>query len=187
MSGTPLRLHLGCGKRYIPGFVHIDLDDFPHVDHRTAIDVLPMFANDTVDLIYSSHAFSYFDRVQAPRVLAEWRRILKPGGIMRLAVPDFEALVQLYQRTGDLARVVGPLYGRIVIHAAEGPRILYHRTTYDYRSLESLCLEAGFRNVRRYDWRETLHKDHDDFSQAYYPHMDKEHGLLTSLNVEAAK
>jgi hypothetical protein len=46
---------------------------------------------------------------------------------------------------------------------------------------------AGFTNVRRYDWRQTVHKDHDDFSQAYIPHMDKENGLLISLNVEADK
>jgi hypothetical protein len=47
---------------------------------------------------------------------------------------------------------------------------------------------AGFGNVRRWDWRQTPpHREHDDFSQAYVPHMDKEHGRLVSLNVEADK
>jgi hypothetical protein len=46
---------------------------------------------------------------------------------------------------------------------------------------------VGFKNVHRYDWRQTIHKDYDDFSQAYIPHMDKEHGILISLNVEAEK
>jgi hypothetical protein len=46
---------------------------------------------------------------------------------------------------------------------------------------------AGFTDVRRYDWRETEHAHIDDYSQAYIPHMDKENGILISLNVECAK
>jgi SAM-dependent methyltransferase len=182
-----LQVHLGCGKRYIPGFVHVDLDDFPHIDHRNRIDSLPMFGDDTVDLIYCCHAFQYFDRVQALDVLGEWRRVLKTGGILRLSVPDFPALVSVYERTGALGEILGPLFGRIVIQAPEGPAVIYNRTTYDYRSLEELCLKVGFRSFRPYEWRETIHKDFDDFSQAYKPHMDKDHGLMISLNVEAIK
>jgi len=44
----------------------------------------------------------------------------------------------------------------------------------------------GFVHIR-YDWRQTIHKDYDDVSPAYIPHMDKEHGILISLNVEAEK
>ena len=46
-----VKLHLGCGKKYIPGFIHIDLDDYPHIDYRHDISSLPMFANNSVDLI----------------------------------------------------------------------------------------------------------------------------------------
>jgi hypothetical protein len=56
---------------------------------------------------------------------------------------------------------------------------------YDFESLRSTLQTAGFREVRRYDWRDTVHKDFDDYSQAYIPHMDKEAGRLISLNVEA--
>ena len=53
--------------------------------------------------------------------------------------------------------------------------------------MNTSLIAAGFKDVRRYDWRQTEHKDYDDFSQAYIPHMDKENGLLISLNVEATK
>ena len=183
----PLRLHLGCGKRHIPGFVHVDLNDFHHVDYRNGIDRLPMFANEAAELIYCSHAFAYFDRIQAPEVLAEWHRVLMPGGVLRLAVPDFEALTSVFRKSGELDRILGPLYGRMEIQAPDGSRILYHRTVYDFASLEKLCLAAGFRSIRRYDWRQTLHREYDDHSQAYFPHMDKERGEPISLNVEAMK
>lgn len=180
-----INLNLGCWHRHIPGWVHVDLCDMPHIDHKTSIDKLPMFADASVDLIYSSHSFEYFDRQEAVGVLAEWRRVLKPGGTLRLAVPDFEALIQVYRKTGQVERVVGPLYGRMEIETPEGPAKLYHKTVYDFASLTRVLEENGFGNVRRYDWQQTIHKDHDDHSQAYFPHMDKENGILVSLNVEA--
>jgi len=174
-----MNLHLGCDKRFIPGFVHIDLADYPHIDHRHDIRSLPMIADGAVDLIYACHALEYFDRVEVIEILKEWRRTLKVGGILRLAVPDFEALVQVYARTGDLMRIIGPLFGRWPVP--------YHRTAYDFASLSRVLEAVGMSEIRRYDWRATIHKDFDDYSQAYFPHMDKNAGLLISLNVEAVK
>lgn len=182
-----MNLHLGCGKRYIPGFIHVDLADFPHIDHRHEIQTLPMFEDGSADLIYSCHAFEYFDRFEALNLLREWRRVLKTGGTLRLAVPDFEALIQVYRETGDLLKIIGPLHGRMEIMSPQGPSWIYHRTVYDFKLLSSILNEAGFSDVRRYRWQDTLHREHDDCSQAYFPHMDKENGLLTSLNIEATR
>jgi predicted SAM-dependent methyltransferase len=183
-----MKLHLGCGKRYIPGFIHIDLCDMTHIDYRHSVDSLPMFQDGTAELIYASHVFEYFDRQQAASVLAEWHRVLMPEGVLRLAVPDFQVLIDVYNRTGELSSILGPLYGRMVVQGGNNKeQIHYHRTVYDFYSLKKLLEENGFTDVHRYDWRQTIHKDYDDFSQAYFPHMDKEHGLLISLNVEAKK
>lgn len=177
------RLHLGCGKRdFGPGWTNVDTACFPHVHHVHDIATLPMFSDDSVDLIYSSHAFAYFDRFEAVDVLKEWKRILVPGGTLRLAVPDFQALVKAYEKYG-LAAIIGPLFGRW----QAGDTMMYEKTTYDYSTLKELLGTVGFKDVRRYDWRDTEHARFDDHSQAYLPHMDKEHGLLLSLNVEATK
>jgi len=180
-----LQLHLGCGKRFIPSFVHIDLEDFPHIDYRHNIASLPMFEDDSVDLIYSSHSIEYFDRIEVMRVLIEWRRVLKVGGKLRLAVPDFEALVEVYKKYANLGLILGPLYGMMEVKNKDVS--IYHKTVYDYQSLARILQEVGFNEIDRYDWRKTLHRDYDDFSQAYVPHMDKENGTLISLNIEAKK
>ena len=68
--------------------------------------------------------------------------------------------------------------------------IIYHKTVYDYKHLEDLLLKCGFSNIRRWNWREIFvgeKEGFDDYSQAYYPHMDKENGILISLNVEGKK
>jgi predicted SAM-dependent methyltransferase len=158
-----------------------------HIDIKTDVSDLKMVDSNTVDLIYSSHTFEYFDRQQAVEVLREWRRVLKVGGILRLAVPDFDGLVDVYKLTGELGKVLGPLYGRMEIETQEGKKVLYHKTVYNFASLCQLLNASGFNNVRRYRWQDTVHKDYDDHSQAYYPHMDKENGILVSLNVEASK
>jgi predicted SAM-dependent methyltransferase len=180
-----MRIHLGCDKRFIPGFVHIDLADYPHIDHRHDIRTLPMIADNSAELIYVCHALEYFDRIEVLEVLREWRRVLRPGGVLRVAVPDFAALVQVYQKYGELGKIIGPLFGRWPIPG--GGLTIYHRTVYDFASLQAVLESAGFTGVRRYDWRQTLHQDYDDYSQAYVPHMDKERGILISLNVEATK
>jgi predicted SAM-dependent methyltransferase len=167
--------------------MHVDIADFPHIDRRGDVRDLSFLPDGAADLVYASHVLEYFDRVEAPEVLHEWRRVLRPAGVLRVAVPDFEALAAVYTRDGDLARVLGPLYGRMTVRAADGERVLYHRTAYDFPSLRAVLEGAGFSGVRRYDWRRSVHLHHDDHSQAYIPHMDKDNGTLISLNVEAVR
>jgi predicted SAM-dependent methyltransferase len=183
-----LRLHLGCGKRCLPGYIHIDLADYDHIDYRHGVDRLPMFQDKTVDLIYASHVLEYFDRVEVRSVLQEWRRALKDEGILRLAVPDFEALARVYSETGDLSLILGPMYGRWEIPGTGAT--VYHKTVYDETSLRELLASAGFSHIQRWNWRTVFTGEwqgFDDYSQAYIPHLDKEHGRLISLNIEAQR
>ena len=114
----------------------------------------------------------------------------KAKGVIRLAVPDFEAIVKIYLNSGDLDSqgILGPLYGRWPYKVEVGKiDTMYHKTTYDFKSLQNLLVKAGFSNVKKYNWQKTIHRDYDDYSQAYIPHMDKDNGILISLNVEAEK
>lgn len=176
-----MKLHLGCGKRHIPGFVHIDAVDYPHIDHVASIDNLSFIQNGSVDLIYNCHVLEHFKRRDVERVLREWHRVLKPGGVLRISVPDFAKLCEVYQRYGKIDLIIGALFGR--------QDYLYniHYNVFDLPSLTDVLQRSGFNNVQQYDWRHTEHADMDDYSQAYIPHMDKENGILISLNVECQK
>lgn len=176
-----MKLHLGCGKRFIPGYVHVDVVDYPHITLQHEVDSLPMIQDGAADVIYACHVLEHFHRRDTRRVLDEWHRILRPGGVLRVAVPDFKALAALYEHDGNLADVIGPILGR--------QDYLYniHRNLFDFPTLEHALRAANFDGVRHYDWRATEHADVDDYSQSYFPHMDKEHGVLLSLNVEAVK
>jgi SAM-dependent methyltransferase len=183
-SGSPLKLHLGCGKRHIPTFVHVDRVAFPHVDHVRDIRDLSIFRDRSADLIYACQVIEYFDREDLVPVLAEWRRVLRPGGILRLSVPDFAVMTRLYTAGLPLEWFLGTLYGKIPDGSGG---FIYHRTTYDEASLRSVLESNGFEGAERWEWRETEHAHVDDFSQAYFPHMEKARGILWNLNMQARR
>ena len=178
-----MKLHLGCGPRYIPGFVHIDAQSAPHVDIIGPVEKLPM-DDSSVSMIYASHVLEHFERNEYKTVLKEWFRVLKPGGILRLAVPDFAACAAIYYENG-LADGLSGLVGLLV--GGQRNEHDFHKMIFDEDFLRRDLLEIGFCEVRRWDWRITEHTDIDDFSQAYLPHMHKENGRLMSLNLEAVK
>lgn len=186
-SSSLVKIHLGCWHRVIPGFIHVDLCDMPHIDYKSSIDSLPFFPDNSASLIYCSHALEYFDRDQARLALKEWHRVLAPLGVLRIAVPDFKALLEIYQLTGELGRLLGPLYGKMVINTEDGVEKIYHKSVYDQESLSTLLKECGFSEPERWDWRQTEHSTVDDHSQAYFPHMQKDTGILVSLNLQARK
>ena len=113
--------------------------------------------------------------------MSEWYRVLEPEGVIRIAVPDFEAIVEEYRASGDVERVMGMLYGR------QNYEYNFHYQTYDFKRLKRLLKAAGFSKVARYDWKDFLPSGYDDYSRSYLPHMDFDHGRLMSLNVVAVK
>ena len=176
------KINLGCGWRnFGKDWIHIDGGDYPHLDSKDIIN-LP-YENDSIDLIYSSHVIAYFDRDEIKKIISKWYDKLKPGGIFRVATPDFNIITKLLHEGYSLKEFLGPLYGKMNM----GSKIIYHKTTYNYNDLKTLLLECGFSKVNFYNWKNTEHSNFDDHSQAYIPHMDKENGTLISLNVEATK
>ncbi len=179
-----LKLNIGCGHRnFGKDWIHIDGSNYKHIYSHDIIN-LP-FEEGTVDLIYASHVFEYFDREEAEDVLQKWKKILKQGGTLRVAVPNFEMYSKLYSEGKiNLDQCIGPLYGKWKMTDTKN---VYHKTTYDYKSLKKVLETVGFRCVKYWDWRKVEHGKYDDYSQSYIPHMDKNNGKLMSLNIECYK
>ena len=100
---------------------------------------------------------------------------------MRIAVPDFEAIVNEYIINKDLNLYQGLIYG------GQTYEYNFHYVAFDFTMLKKILEDSGFRNVIRYDWQDFLPADYDDYSRAYIPHMDFENGRLMSLNIMAYK
>lgn len=176
-----MKLHIGCGKKYLQGFTHVDVIPFDHVDIVADAGDLSMIDSETVREVYACHVLEHFQRDRVEEVLAEWRRVLVPRGVLRLAVPDFQAIVDSYCAGSDLFQLMGLLYGGQTYDHN------FHHVAFDLDHITAMLRRIGFTRIHRYDWRDFLPDGFDDYSRAYLPHMDFENGKLMSLNVVAEK
>lgn len=187
-----MKIHIGCGKRdFGDGWFNVDGEKHSHV-HSDDVFLYNQEC-DTADLIYASHFIEYFDRKEVMLLLTEWHRVLKPGGVLRLSVPDIDALIDAYLwRGADLSEILGPMFGRMVM----GDQIIYHKTVYNYEHLRDVLQKAGFTGERLWDYKATEHAAFDDCARAHIPHdpaaiksgnFDPENHILISLNMEAVK
>lgn len=165
---------MGCGNVLLLGFINMDIRDEVSPDKVSLVYPVD-YDESTFDMVYASHILEHFPRKQTLNVLQEWVRILKRGGILRLSVPNFEALINIYKRTKDLDQIIGPLYGK------QNYRYNYHNTVFDLKTLKGLMEKAGLTAVHWWDFRRTEHSDHWDYSQA------ETKGILISLNLEGRK
>jgi SAM-dependent methyltransferase len=113
-------------------------------------------ADSSVDFIFSSHVLHHLYREDALALIRESMRVLKPGGTMRITVPDLEGIVALYLE-GRRERALEYLF------YSKEPRSNLSRRCYqyDFTLLKDLMNEAGVRNVRRCKFREGAVPDLD--------------------------
>lgn len=175
-----MKLHIGCGKKHLPGFKHLDIMKYDHIDYVANADKLDMFEDNTIAEIYACHVLEHFNRNEVKKVIFEWNRALRPDGIIRIAVPDFDAIVEEYNQNRDVNKILGLLYG------GQDYEYNFHHIVFSLDSISKVLVECGFKDISRYNWQDFLPDGYDDFSRAYIPHMDF-HGRLMSLNVIAKK
>jgi len=176
-----MRLHLGCGDKYLPGFKHVDARPATHVDFVSDVSQLSFIEDGSCDEIYACHVLEHFGRLKYQPVIEEWSRVLKKGGLLRVSVPDFDAIVEEYRQNKNLQSVLGLLYGGQTYEQN------YHYMAFNFETLSDVLKKNRFSRIEKYNWRDFLPENYDDFSKAYLPHLDFVNGRQMSLNVVAWK
>lgn len=81
-----MKLDIGGGDKALAGYVNVD-PYFPEADVRATMWQLP-FADDSAEVIHCSHALEHIPQKMVVPTLREWRRVIKPGGVIIIRVPD---------------------------------------------------------------------------------------------------
>jgi predicted SAM-dependent methyltransferase len=103
MLAAPRLLNIGCGARFHAEWVNVDVQPaHASVRRHDAGKALP-FAAGEFDAVYHSHLLEHLPASAAPCFLRECRRVLRPGGILRIVVPDLEQIARLYLRELEAA------------------------------------------------------------------------------------
>lgn len=95
-TATPKYMNLGCGPRILDGFVNIDFFTAPRINYGADLRYPLGICDNAFEGIFSEHTFEHLTYAEAGRLMRECHRILKPGGVLRVAVPDLAIFINSY-------------------------------------------------------------------------------------------
>jgi SAM-dependent methyltransferase len=187
VNGHRLDLHLGCGPKYLPGFVNIDANPKQKTDIWLDVRCGLPFASASVDSVYSTHMIEHFYPDELETLLLECARVLKAGGGIRIIVPSLSNAILAFQQNrrewfyDDFPRHFDSLGGRFSNFVfCDGQ----HRTAFDLSYLDEVLRKAGFREVT--ESAEGHSRLYGETVPAFEP-GDAAAGLPHSVYVEAFK
>lgn len=162
-SNSTVKLHIGCGNNRYPGWLNTDISEMACKHGAVYMDAGATFPfpDDSFDYVYSEHLFEHLSYSQAVNMLRECHRVMKPSGVIRIATPNIQFLINLYQNPEDPTNKAyikwsaegdgrGPslpehaVYVINKFHKAWG-----HMFIYDEETLSDLMRENGFSNIHR--------------------------------------
>lgn len=173
------RLEIGPGAFPLPGFESLNIVGGRWIDYiANAASRLP-FDDDAFELIYAGHVLEHLPWYQTSEVLSEWRRVLAPGGVLEVWVPDGLKICQAFveaELRGDRSFEEDGWFrfnpekdpcawasGRIFTYG-DGEGTLdhpnWHRALFSPRRLMQLFEQAGFVDVRQMQPSEVRGADH---------------------------
>jgi len=161
-----ISLNIGCGPFGHDGWINVDLMNLKNVSFTYDSRKHLPFKENTVNRIRVEHFFEHLDKkFEVPFFLEECKRIMKPGAVLRIAVPDVEMFITAYCRNDEkLWKGLG--YNIEVLPDGFDTRIAIlnhifrqdgeHKYAYDFEGLNYLLLKHGFKNITRQKYRESL-------------------------------
>jgi predicted SAM-dependent methyltransferase len=170
-SARDLKLHLGCGRGHIPGWINIDVYPAP-----LAINVLwgTPFAPESARYVFVSHLLEHLFYPRDVRAfLAEVLRVLAPGGVVRIVVPDIGQCIEAYTRNDRVffgsRRETWSWWPEnptrledFLAYSGAGAEPAYlfesHKYGYDLETLTKVLEEAGFVTVEQSDYMSSPHE-----------------------------
>ena len=191
-----VKVHLGCGDNKLQGWINTDLKWRRDIFYLNVVREFP-FPSNTVDYIFSEHMIEHLTYLDAKKMLENCYRVLKPGGKIRIATPDFDFLIKLYTEDLSLHRdyikwhvsnylpYIGDL-GDPSLVINNFFRAWGHKTIFNRNTLTYLLKNVGFENIVNMNVGQSADPDltgvehHGDF-------IGEEYNLLETMVLEAQK
>jgi predicted SAM-dependent methyltransferase len=153
----PRRLNWGCGGHTLPGWINSDNKESPDINLSCDIhEGLPL-ETDSIDYVVSIHALPEVPYDKLIPVLTELKRVLKPGGVLRLVLPDLIKGIRAYER-GDRDYFLVPDEDARSLGAKLITQIIWYgycRTLFTFEFIQEMLTKAGYVNVVECAYQQT--------------------------------
>ncbi len=156
-----LKLNIGCGKVKLPGWVNIDIEPIADL----VIDIrkgLP-FNDDSVDFIYTEHLLEHLTFEESEKILRDFYRCLSVGGILRIAMPDLDYLIERYNTDWKNQDWLSWPEYEFVKTRGQMLNISFrwwgHKYLYNEEDLKNQLIKAGFLKIMRCNWNKSNHAE----------------------------
>lgn len=157
-----MKLHLGCGERYLDGYVNIDFPSDNHTIQKKSVadryaNIKELqFSDKSIEEVRLHHVFEHFDRVEAISFLIGWNNWLVPKGRVHIEVPDL-FWTSIFALTPFLSRKKRLVATRHIFGSHEASWAI-HCEGWTASSLSYVMRKLGYRidNVKRAYWRGTF-------------------------------
>jgi predicted SAM-dependent methyltransferase len=136
-----MKLHLGCGRKKLEGWVNCDL-----YGSEMDMDIRSLPFNDNeADEIMAIHVCEHFYVHDIANVLKEWRRVLRPQGQLILELPCLDKVIAHFLHGSAANMTLWPLYGDPNTHKDGEPAL--HKWCWSRIAFTKLLEEAGFTDI----------------------------------------
>ncbi len=142
-SGAPLRLHLGSGGNNLPGWVNVDLVG-AHADVAWDLRHPLPFADDSAEAVFLEHVLEHMTVAVGMQVLRGIRRVLAPGGVLRVGVPDAGLYARSYAAGDAVLDVLRPGRPTRMLALGEVFQEHGHVSAWDGETLALVIGETGY-------------------------------------------
>jgi predicted SAM-dependent methyltransferase len=148
----PLRIELGGGDYPSPGYVHVDANwRSQHLEYLAEVGDLP-FANGTVQELLAIHLLEHIHPEKLDATLREWRRVLVPGGVAQIHVPNARTVLPAFldaplEKKRTLATAIFGVTDSPDTTPARVMVLDQHKMIFDFELLKDFLLQAGFARV----------------------------------------
>jgi hypothetical protein len=139
------RINLGCGFDHRPGYLNVDFQEFHNPDLKADVRDLSALKDETYEEALALDVIEHLERAEVVPALREWRRVLIPGGTLRLRTADLMGIGLLLAQRDELALHQAMVQGAYGTQAYSGD---YHLAGFTDLTLIDQLFEAGFERIR---------------------------------------
>ncbi|MCX6764883.1 MAG: methyltransferase domain-containing protein [Candidatus Nealsonbacteria bacterium] len=179
-SDRKILIHIGCGDFNDSRYINVDTRSGWHIHHKDSVEnINKIFPENYADLIYACMVLEHVSYLKLSEVFKNLYKSLKTGGVLRVSVPNFDVILEMYKETKSIEGITPPLMG------GQGYADNFHYSVFNEKFLRELFVKNGFKDVKSWIPGAALYHNFNDWSGRRFPLGGKEWEI--SLNIEAVK